>query len=329
MTCFREQATGLNYLTADDGSSDFMCPDCPEKYRALCHKQYDPKDKQITLIGDEIIKAEKIAKEQVWVLRAKNGNAVRLRTKEDLAYASGSRAKRDEDGAKEIFVDYLKDDHDIMRWLVDGKHTHILLKPETFTQKEIYGGGNTAQISLMGEIVKPKEFERIKACESDNESGEEGDLDENGNEIEPKRPDRKKPEKPSDFPDEEPDEEEQETPTPLEADREIAEELKRMDEELDRKQDELKCLEEMEELKLKLANLEQNKGGKYHTELPYSEPAIMDRRKWMAKNRPELVAKAKELKELSDLVVEMHGGKDNWFGGSDYWFGVYWGVDEQ
>jgi len=157
-------------------------------------------------------------------------------------------------------------------------------------------------------------------------------LNLNGEQIQKEKP-LEKPKRPPEIPDGEPDEEEdevdEEEPEPTEADKEIAEELKRMDEELDRKQDELECLEEMEELKLKLANLEQNKGGKYHTELPYSEPAIMDRRKWMAKNRPELVAKAKELKELSDLVVEMHGGKDNWFGGSDYWFGVYWGVDEQ
>ena len=166
----------------------------------------------------------------------------------------------------------------------------------------------------------------------EEERGAKMQLNLNGEQIQKEKP-LEKPKRPPEIPDGEPDEEEdevdEEEPEPTEADKEIAEELKRMDEELDRKQDELECLEEMEELKLKLANLEQNKGGKYHTELPYSEPAIMDRRKWMAKNRPELVAKAKELKELSDLVVEMHGGKDNWFGGSDYWFGVYWGVDEQ
>jgi len=285
--------------------------------------------------------------EQVWLIRAQNGNAVRLRCKEDLAFSYGKKAKRDEDGTKEIFVDYLKDQHDIMRSLVDRKIQHVLLESERVKQMNLNG----EQV----QIQKPIEdkFERIKNCEGDNEDGEEGEeFDENGEPIEPIEPKRpiKKPWE--DEPDEEnednqdeseeeineqngalPKEITQEGPVmseePTEAEKEIAEELERMDKELDRKEDELKVLEEMEELKLKLENLEQDKGGKYHTQLPFDEPRTMDRRTWMAKNRPELVKKAKELKELSDLVVELHGGKDKWFGGSDYWFGVYWGVNEQ
>jgi len=205
-----------------------------------------------------------VQKEEVWLIRALNGNAVRLRCKEDLAFSYGKKAKRDEDGTKEIFVDYLKDQHDIMRSLVDRKIQHVLLEGEKVKQMNLNG-----QIQIEKPNIAPELTESQK---------------------------------------------------------EIAEEMKRLDGELDRKEDELKCLEEMEELKLKLENLEQNKGGKYHSDLPYSQPAIQDRREWMAKNRPALVEKAKELKELSDLVVAIHTRNgEAWYGGSDYGFGVYWG----
>ncbi len=35
--CIREEKTGLNYLTADDGSPEYMCCNC--KFSEECHKQ--------------------------------------------------------------------------------------------------------------------------------------------------------------------------------------------------------------------------------------------------------------------------------------------------
>ena len=37
--CWREYETGLNYLTNDEGESDYMCIKCPKEYQDKCHAQ--------------------------------------------------------------------------------------------------------------------------------------------------------------------------------------------------------------------------------------------------------------------------------------------------
>jgi len=37
--CWREFKTGLDYLTNEQGESDYMCPKCPKEFKNLCHQQ--------------------------------------------------------------------------------------------------------------------------------------------------------------------------------------------------------------------------------------------------------------------------------------------------